>query len=428
MKKRIAPFLIVITLLVSLFALPVMAVGDVIDFTRDNFTLYPNQSYQLNMKNNAAVTSYASSDPGVVTVNEAGIVSALKAGTSLVTATDDKGNQATCTVTVRSGTAPQRVTVTQQNIALTEGETYTIKAAVEPADVNDPRLFYSSSNPSVARVDKDGNVKALKAGDAVITVESGSIAVMTQCIVKVAANAERNFSVSLNGTLYSIAGEKKPNMVVELLNTDESFETTTDTDGKFYFDDILRGTYTLRIFKKTQRATPLASGQLTVGNHDMALSWIINNKELVILYQNEKEGTEKVTDVLLEKTSLTLEPGTSYDMSFRVQPANAVLPNMKASSDNEAVAIADVDGHITALSEGTATITFTVADNKNIVRSCKVTVTPANNTTASWIIILTEFSILLLIVMIFFISYSKFKRKKERDEGLINPKYGRRAK
>ena len=97
-------------------------------------------------------------------------------------------------------------------------------------------------------------------------------------------------------------------------------------------------------------------------------------------------------------------------------------------SGNEAVAIADVDGHITALSEGTATITFTVADNKNIVRSCKVTVTPANNTTASWIIILTEFSILLLIVMIFFISYSKFKRKKERDEGLINPKYGRRAK
>lgn len=427
MKKRIVPFCIVLTLLMGLFALPVSAVGDVIDFTRDSFTLYPSQSFQLTMKKNVSITSYTSSDPGIVSVNASGMVQAMSPGTSLITATDNDGNQATCTVTVRDGTAPQRVALETQSITMTEGESYVLKAAIEPNDADDPRLYYTSSDDTIVRVDKNGNLKALKAGDAVITVESGSAAVSTNCMVKVNAKAGRNFSVSLNGTLYSIAGERKRNALVEIANATESFETTTDTDGKFYFDDIVRGSYTLRVLKNAQDTKPLASGQLSVGTHDMNLSCIINDGELVILYQSEKEGTEEVQDVILEKNTLSLEVGTSYDMSFRVQPADAVLPNMKGTSDNEKIAAVDIDGRITALSEGTATIVFSTA-NGRIAKSCKVTVVAANNTTYSWIIIGVEAGILLLLFVLFFLSYQKFKHNKERSEGLVNPKYGRRVR
>ncbi len=427
MKKRIVPFCLVLTLLLGLWAWPAAAVGDVIDFTRDSFTLYPNQSFPLTMKKNVTIASYTSSDPGIVSVNAEGMVKALSVGTSVVTATDEQGNQAACTVTVRDGTAPQQVALETQSVTLTEGESYTLKAAVEPADADDPRLYYSSSDDTIVRVDKNGNLKALKAGDAVITVESGSAAVSAKCMIKVTAKAGRNFSVSLNGTLYSVAGERKRNVIVEIANASESFETTTDTEGKFYFDGIVRGSYTLRVLKNVEDTKPLASGQLSVGTRDMNLSCIINDGQLVILYQSEKEGTEEVQDIIPDKTTLTLETGTSYDMSFRVLPANAVLPTLKATTDNDKIAAVDMDGHITALSEGTATVVFSTA-NGRIAKSCKVTVISPNNNTHSWIIIAVEGTVLLLIVILFFVSYHRFKRNKERTEGLLNPKDGRRAK
>ena len=430
MKKRILSCCIVTALLLcclALCALPAAAVGDVIDFTRDSFNLYPNQSYQLTMKNNAAVTSYTSSDPGIVSVNHTGMVKALSAGSSIVTASDDEGHTATCTVTVREGTAPQRVVLETQTISMTEGESVTLNATVEPADVNDNRLYYTSSDDAVVRVDKSGHLKAVKAGDAVITVESASAAVSSKCMVKVSSKAGRNFSVSLTGTLYSMAGEQKSNMRVEIMNADESFETTTDKNGRFYFDDIIKGTYTLRVYKNSKSTVPTAAGQLSVGSHDMILSCIINDKELVVLYQNEEEGTAEVQDIVLEKNALTLEVGESYDMVFRVRPSDAALPTMKSTTDNAQVATADMDGHITALAEGTATITFS-ANNSNITRSCKVTVIAPTSTAHSLTIIIVEGSIFLLIVIVFLIAYRRFIRKKERAEGIVNPKHGRRAK
>ena len=427
MKKRIIPFFAVITLLFCMFSSSAAAVGDVIDFTRDSIDLYLNQSYQLTMKNNAPVISYTSSDPDIVSVSHTGMIKAETAGSSILTATDKEGNKATCTVHVWAGTAPEKVVLEIQSLSMTEGAYYTLKAKVLPEDVDDGRVYFSSSDETVAKVDSKGTIKALKVGTAVITAESSSAAVSTKCMVKVVSKSGRKYSVSLNGTLYSAAGEKKANMRVEIANANESFETTTDVDGKFYFDDIVRGSYILRVFKSEKTTTPTAMGQLSVGSHDMNMSCIISDKDLIVLYQNEEEGTEKLQDIILEKNTLNLQIGESYDMSFRVRPAHAILPAMKNISSNEKVAKVDIDGRITAVAEGTAVITFSTSD-KSITKSCKVTVSAVNSNTYSWIIITVEFSLLLLIVIVFFIAYSKFKYKREREEGVVNPKYGRRVK
>ncbi len=420
MKKRLMSAAVLVTMLICIFSVGAAAVQEKVSFTRESLDLFIGQSYQLELSDNSVGVTYSSSDPNIVSVNPGGLISALSLGSSVITASDGKGNEAHCSVNVINGESPTGVRIDKQSISLTEGESFTLNATVIPENVYDNRIYYSSSDESVARVDKNGYIKAVKPGVAVITAESASAAVSGKCIVKVSSKSGRNsFSVDINGTLYSIAGEKKVNMLVGLSNSRESLETTTDSNGKFYFDDIVQGTYTLSVYSNNDSKKTIASGQLTVGSYNMSVTCILNDKELVLLYQDENTSTEKARDFNLEKSTLSIEVGKAYDMSFKVVPSGAALPVISGKSSNADVATVDVDGRITGVSEGTAKIVFTSADGK-ISKSCQVTVTQANSNTFSWIIILLETIIVFLIVMMFMISYKRFLRQKEKDEGLLS--------
>ncbi len=423
MKKRIICCLTVAVMLVCICAcsLTAYAVGDVIDFTRDSLDLYLNQVYQLQLKSEAEGITYSSTDPNVVSVDNTGLVTSVSLGSSIIMATDKAGNQAACTVNVLSGTSPTEVRLETRSLTLTEGSSHALTATVLPSTVEDPRVHYYSSDESVARVDKNGNIKALKAGTAVITVESASAAVSSGCIVKVSSkSSDGHFSFSINGTLYTVSGEKKANMLVVLNKSGESFESKTDTEGRFSFDNIGQGNYSISVFKDAHSETPVASAQLSMGAHDMSLTCLLHDKELVLLYQNETTGSGSIRDITLEKANLSLEVGQSYDMIFRITPSSAALPTIKAASDNDRVAMVDSDNRITALAEGSAMITFTTSDGK-FTKQCKVVVVSSTRNTYSWMIIAAESAILLLIVAVFFVSYRRFNRNKERAEGVYPP-------
>ena len=89
-----------------------------------------------------------------------------------------------------------------------------------------------------------------------------------------------------------------------------------------------------------------------------------------------------VTGVTLEPTSLTLFTSDTASLTATVQPEDATNKTVNWSSSNEAVATVDTNGKVTAVGEGTATITVTTEDGKKTA-TCTVTVTrpyipPAN--------------------------------------------------
>lgn len=95
---------------------------------------------------------------------------------------------------VFSGFAPvavKSVKINNSNIMLQAGKTYILKVTVTPGNASNKNLTYSSENQSVATVDKNGQIKGIKAGKAVITVASASNKkVMAICNVTVAAVAK----------------------------------------------------------------------------------------------------------------------------------------------------------------------------------------------------------------------------------------------
>ena len=72
----------------------------------------------------------------------------------------------------------------KENITMTVGDTTKLEAKVEPV-LTIEKLEFSSNNQDVATIDSNGNIKAVKAGEAIITVKVGNIE--KKCTVKVNA-------------------------------------------------------------------------------------------------------------------------------------------------------------------------------------------------------------------------------------------------
>lgn len=87
----------------------------------------------------------------------------------------------------------------------------------------------------------------------------------------------------------------------------------------------------------------------------------------------------KVTEVKLDKDSLSLEVGGTETLTATITPDNATNKNVTWESSNTSVATVDADGKVTAVSAGTATITVTTADG-GFTDTCTVTVNPVQYT------------------------------------------------
>ena len=85
-----------------------------------------------------------------------------------------------------------------------------------------------------------------------------------------------------------------------------------------------------------------------------------------------------VTNLELNKDSLTLQEKSSDILTATVKPDNATNKDVIWESSDTSIATVDASGKVTAISAGSATITATAADGSEVSASCFVTVTHGN--------------------------------------------------
>ncbi len=119
---------------------------------------------------------WKSNKKSVATVDENGMVTAVKNGTAIITATVD-GVSKTCEVTVKK----PEVSFDKESVTLIAGKQYQAKAKV--SSKNKPE--YSSSNTSVASVDENGLITAIGDGKAYIYAKEDGVKARMTVIVKV---------------------------------------------------------------------------------------------------------------------------------------------------------------------------------------------------------------------------------------------------
>ena len=152
--------------------------------------------------------TWESSAPGVATVDTSGKVTAVAPGTATITATTEDGSKtATCVVTVTAATVPVTgVTLSQTQASLYYNRTpntLTLTATVAPDNATNQAVTWTSSNPSVAKVE-NGVVTALARGTAVITATaadgSGASASCTVTVSSYLPPANPNYRITVEAT------------------------------------------------------------------------------------------------------------------------------------------------------------------------------------------------------------------------------------
>lgn len=87
----------------------------------------------------------------------------------------------------------------------------------------------------------------------------------------------------------------------------------------------------------------------------------------------DDDTQEKVESIKLNKTSLKLKKGSTYQLTASIAPADASNQNLKWSSSNPSIVSVDQNGKISLKGYGEATITVAAQDGSGKKASCKVT-------------------------------------------------------
>lgn len=108
----------------------------------------------------------------IVKVDQNGNVTALAKGKGVIFAisADNPDLRARCDIYVE--VPINKIVLSKTSGTLYVGNTYQLKATVYPENATDKSVTWKSNNTSVATVDKNGKIKAVKAGTATITVKT----------------------------------------------------------------------------------------------------------------------------------------------------------------------------------------------------------------------------------------------------------------
>ena len=120
---------------------------------------------------NGLDVNYTSADSEVATVDENGMVTGVKGGNTTITImTVEDGIHAVVSTTIKVtvNKLPIEIEVDETPIKLDVDCETTVSASLNQTDAGS--VSYNSNNNSIVTVDKEGNIKAIAEGKAVITV------------------------------------------------------------------------------------------------------------------------------------------------------------------------------------------------------------------------------------------------------------------
>ena len=302
--------------------------------------------------------SWSTSDPNVATVDANGLVTAEGTGSATITVTTEDGSfTATSIVTVSA--APNPVTGVSLNQTTADMFIHTslqLTATVAPANATDQNITWSSSNPAVATVDANGLVIATGEGTAEITVTTEDGSFTATCNVTVSLEAEAGVSLSpttatlvVNETIQLTPTFEPADATNQNVTWSSSDPAVATVDANGLVTAVGEGTATITV--TTEDGGFTATSAITVTAEPIS-----------------------VAGVNLNLTTTSLVVDSTLQLAITFDPANATNQNVTWSSSDTTVATVDANGLITAVGEGTATITVTTEDG-GFTSSCTVTVT-----------------------------------------------------
>ena len=322
--------------------------------------------------------AWKSDDDGIATVDDTGLVTAVAAGTAMITASSNDVTSMPATVIIEE-LPPEvaSVTVDLSSVMLEVGDTHQLTAVARTSEgmvVGGVDIEWSSDDRGVASVDQTGLVTAVGAGMANITAMTEGVTsapviitvaepppVVTSVTVSPASMTMKvGGTFQFEATAMTADGMTIPDVQIAWMSDDDGIATVDDT-----------GLVT---------AVAAGTAMITASSND-----VTSMPATVII----EELPPEVASVTVDLSSVMLEVGDTHQLTAVARTSEGMVVggvDIEWSSDDRGVASVDQTGLVTAVGAGMANITamtegvmsapviITVAEPPPVVTS--VTVSP----------------------------------------------------
>ena len=317
-------------------------------------------NYNPSDTTDSKTVTWSSENTSVAKVDQNGKITAVDVGTTNILAKVGS-KTASCSVTVKAPLTG--ISLNKTTLSLRKQSTETLVVSYDPINTTDDKtITWTSDNEEVATI-SGGTVSALKEGTATITATVGSCT--AQCVVTV----EKENTEPVKKPLTAISLDKAT-MNLKQGSTDTL--TVTYTPGDTTDDKTVTWT------SDNEEVATVSGGTVSALKEGIAtITATVGSCTAQCVVTVEKENTEPVkkplTAISLDKATMNLKQGSTDTLTVAYTPGDTTDDKTVTwTSDNEEVATVS-GGTVSALKEGTATITATVG---SCTAQCVVTVVP----------------------------------------------------
>jgi len=290
---------------------------------------------------------WSSSNKKIVSVDENGVITAHKKGNVYITckATDGSGKYVKIRVYVELPT--EQIVLNKASAEVYEGTSYSLKASIKPSS-STKKLFWESSDPTIATVSTSGKVTGVRSGTARIRVRDAA-GVYAECTVTVKPASITLTKTSLtvkDGSRVSASWRTTPSSAKPLITWTSADEGIAVVDEKGRITGIYPG--------ETLVTATMPSGQV----HAIC----VTVKPIDVTY------------VGIKPSSLSMTIGESRTVTASVSPSNATWKDVVWTSADESIVTVTSDGLVQSVGVGKTKITAAARNGKS--RTVSVTVKP----------------------------------------------------
>lgn len=290
---------------------------------------------------------WLSSDLGICTVSQSGMVTAIRPGSATVSCISSNGMSAKTTIMVRDVTFVESVSLDPSKLVVAPGITHQLNLKMVPATSNE-LITWKSSEQTIATVSDEGLVTTIRNGSTVITAvtESGK---EVSCVVQVVdlSNVVTELTLETNeinlyeGEARLLTHKVKPTKALDQMVT---WSSSDDTVAQVETNGLIAG----------------------MGAGDAVITCTASSGV-------KSEVTVHVKGTLIQFTdkNITMKKGKTAKIRYKVQPSGAQTTISWESSSPDVATVSD-NGTVTTIADGQTNIVATLANGQTA--TCKLSV------------------------------------------------------
>ncbi|MGN1372722.1 MAG: Ig-like domain-containing protein, partial [Candidatus Coproplasma sp.] len=254
--------------------------------------------------------------------------------------------------------AVESVTLDKDSASLKVGETDTLTATVSPVDADNKNIVWTSSDSTIATV-VNGVVTAKKAGTVTITATSAADSNKYDSCVYTISNVAPT-SIELNRTTATIALSDTLQLTANVLPSNTTIKTVTWSSSNTAVATV----------DENGNVTPVSTGSTTI----TATSTVDANVKATCAL-TIKSTIVKATGISLNYSNGELKVDETLQLTATITPDSADDKSVTWTTSNASIATVSASGLVTAVGEGSVTITAISNSNDSVSTTCSISAT-----------------------------------------------------